>query len=83
MKLSQLEMLVKAMREQAARSNVEDPNVEFYCFRQTAVRFLDTPNVFMRLEPEADTASTIKQHMTHTTTELAQRGDFAIPLELR
>lgn len=83
MKLSHLEALVKAMRELAERTNVEDPDVEFYTSRNVARVHLDTPAPFMRMEPETFRLSELKEHMVPVTNDLAKRGDFAIPLTLR
>lgn len=83
MKLSDLEKLVAVMRAHAKKMNVEDPNVEFYeDSREALLEAHKKGAVFMNMEPVADAAEKIGDHVCVTGGDVAKRGDFAIPLKL-
>lgn len=84
MKLSKLEQLVAAMRDNANRTGVEDPNVEFYEDNKQAMREALERSPFCNMEVAfggRDMFQMIRGSRVVTSGDTAQRGDFAIPLQ--
>lgn len=84
MKLSTLEKLVAAMRDNANRTGVEDPNVEFYDDNKQEMRDALERSPFCNMEVSfggRDTSQMIRDCRVVTSGDVAQRGDFAIPLK--
>lgn len=84
MKLSQLEKLVAAMRDNANRTGIEDPNVEFYDDNKQAMREALERNPFCNMEPALDNLNLEKQvwdWRVPVTGSAAQCGDFAVPMK--
>ncbi len=83
MKLSDLEALVKAMRERADDHGHKDPNVEFYesnCPEFAAT--LANGNAFVNFDIDSEvTRETLCQHVVTSDGGAAKRGDYAIPLK--
>ena len=83
MKLSDLEALVKAMRERADHHGHEDPNVEFYesnCPEFAAT--LANGNAFVNFDIDSEvTRETLRQHVVTSDGSAAKRGDYAVPLK--
>ena len=83
MKLSDLEALVKAMRERADHNGHKDPNVEFYesnCPEFAAA--LANGNAFVNFDIDSEVTRDTLRHYTVTSDgSAAKRGDYAIPLK--
>ena len=83
MKLSDLEALVKAMREQANHNGHKDPNVEFYennCPQFAAA--LANGNAFVNFDIDSEVSQdTLRDHVVTSDGSAAKRGDYAIPLK--
>ena len=77
MKLSTLEALVAAMREQANVTKAVDPEVVFY------VPMYDETNPEDLFEIGVASASVLSEHMATQNGDIAHIGDFAIPLRVR
>lgn len=84
MKLSALEMLVAAMRSKATDMGIADPNVEFYENDRAAILAAHATGVaFMNMEVEPDVLeNSLREYVVLSDGDKAQRGDFAIPLQL-
>ena len=74
MKLSQLEVLIKAMRANADAMRVTDPQIVFY------VPLMDDYEPSDLLEIGIAAASVLSEHVCSQDGDVAHRGDIAIPL---
>jgi hypothetical protein len=83
MKLSDLEVLVKAMREHSSAKGIVDPNVEFYENDRDALKSAMVGTYFLRLAPDPTIVNNLRDHVVvrvSGTPEGLQKGDFSIPL---
>lgn len=82
MKLSKLEELCKAMRDAANEIGAADPNVEFYeASRVALMQAACAGTSFLNMEPDLD-GYPLSDFMVIMDGDVAQRGDFAIPMRL-
>lgn len=81
MKLSQLEQLCAAMRQKANMVGNVDPTVEFYEQSRVAMmNAIHSGSHFLNMEP--DCSAPLSECMVVKDGDVANRGDFAIPLRL-
>lgn len=74
MRLTQLELIVQTMRQQANERKIIDPNVEFYLPITADI------DPLAHVEPDADLSTDVINAMCQLDGNYAKEGDFAIPL---